>query len=257
MANINEGEGSIRKDLEPQIHTFGVFANDERGFAREYASCFDGLNLFTPIIIDTPSARKARVELEKVQLDCVSIVIAEQYFDNPYMRSAMANFIGHLRQVNKTAWIVETGGAAVDHFYEGTNGLIPTSHMFDISKKLQEEPFTLQARLRVLKNFTSESFEEAQSAEFLTVTDSKDVLELFRILDKASKHTKFPDVLALLSITEEDFTDKIPNLPQEFIPEAMHTLWMVIGHLEIGNGVEFYSGSLTRLMNLLEGKKTR
>ncbi len=113
-------------------------------------------------------------------------------------------------------------------------------------KKLEYVPAT--AYLSALKVWTTQAFIEAE--RFSQGEDSFG--RSFYSQTKAQENPNFTTVLQLLQINEERFKECLLEIQSESIPQVLHTLWSVIGHLEIGHSSEFYTSSLTRLQNLLK-----
>lgn len=249
-----EGESLRPKDQEPKENRLGIFADDDFDFATTYSRPFTGLPSFTPIIIGTGFIREAKEKLEAIKLDLVDVVVAEQYYDNYPVRQEMSQFIRRLRGVNSHAWIVETGGAAFNPIYQGSNRVLDTLDMLDMSRVIDKTPPTVKARLHALKVFTTEGFVEARKASEGGVRGLYGIGETDMSLKRFGKNPHNMQVLELLSIDYDNLCDKLQNVPEKLIPEAMHTLWTVVGHLQLGNGPDYYGMSLDRLRGLIGGK---
>lgn len=250
MSNV-EAKSLTSKDQEPKENRLGVFANDDLDFATDYARPFTELPSFTPIIIGTGFIRKIREQLEAVKLDLVDVVIVEQYYDNYQVRQEMSQFIARLRQVNSNAWVVESGGIAEESIYLGSNRVLDTIDMIQMARQIDKTPPTIPTRLNALRVFTTEGFVEAKKwsgreGNFYDYASMS--------LKKFSRNPNNMQVLELLRIDYDSLSDKLLNMPENLMPDAMHTFWTVIGHLQLENGPDYYGMSLDRLRNLLERK---
>lgn len=255
MLNNNEHDRLLtNRETEPQRHTLGIFADDEPRFAQEYASCFDGLRLFTPIIVTSRVPLEVSEQLKNVPLNNVGFVITDQHFVDPDLRNEMSKFISNLREVNSTAWIIETGGWAVEQVFKGSNRVVPRYDMSSILKYLRTAPPTTQAKINALKVWSTEAFREASKFSDTSTTGDLD-LQRRNSLSKAVNNHRFTELLNMLDIEYGDFYTRVSNASGEILPEIIHTLWSIIGHLELGNEEGFFSLPLRRLHSLLEGKK--
>ena len=244
-----EGESLKPKDQEPKENRLGIFADDELRFANSYSRPFTGLPSFTPIIIGTGFIRNVREQLSTITLDLVDVVVAEQYYDNYPVRQEMLQFIKRLRAVNLGAWIVETGAIAEQSIYQGSNRVLGTLDMLAMVRQIDKTLPTTQARLNALKVFTTEGFVEAKKwSERKLGVDATESLQRF------DRNPYNMQVLEQLSIGYKNLCDKLLDMPENLMPEAMHNLWTVIGHLQLGNGPDYYGMSLDRLRGLLESK---
>lgn len=247
-----ESESSRPKDQEPKGNRLGIFADDDLGFATAYSSPFTGLPSFTPIIIGTGFIREVRKQLRITRLDLVDVIVAEQYYDNYPVRQEVSQFISRLRRVNPHAWIVETGGIAEKPIYPDSTRVLQTLDMLAMVRQIDKAPPNIKARLNALRVFTTEGFVEAKKwserkggflYDYATIS-----------LQKFGRNPHNMQVLELLSIDYKNLFDRLQNMPENLMPEAMHTLWTVIGHLQLGNGLDYYGMSLDRLRGLLENK---
>ena len=248
----NEGESLRQKDQEPKENRLGIFADDEPRFATTYSRPFTGLPTFTPIIIGSGFIREVREQLGTIRLDLVDVVVAEQYYGNYPVRQEMSQFISRLRAVNLHAWIVETGGIAEEPIYQGSNRVLETNDMLQMARQIDKTPPTAQARVNALKVFTTEGFVEAKKWSERKRGVYSDYASTS--LQRFGRNPHNMQVLELLSIDHKNLSDRLLEMPENLMPEAMHTLWTIIGHLQLGNGPDYYGMSLDRLRGLIESK---
>lgn len=252
MVDTVRNELTLPKDSEPKENRFGVFADDQKGRAQSYARPFLGLKSFTPIVLEKGSTSEASAKLDKVNLAHIDIAVIEEFYDNHYLREYMIGFMKRLRDANPNAFIVETGalaGRAPHQFYQDSNRLVMSFDMMEIASSLLRMPPNLKARINALKTLTVEGFIQAGKADDRT----KD-FDIGVSLRSAEKNSLYMRVLKMLSIESNDFKHKVEDLPQESERDIMHTLWSIIGHLQIGNSPDDYGMSLDRLKRSLTAK---
>lgn len=249
MTDIGQSELLLPKDIEPKENRLGIFADDQKGRAKLYSRPFVGIKGFTPIIIDKGTDFEARIKLDDVNLNHVEIAIIEEFYDNYYLREYMLGFVKRLRSANPKAFVIETGaiaGRGPDQIYQDSNRVVSTIDMIDIASNLERTPPNLKARVNALKTLTVQGFVEAGRAD-----DRNKPYSVSQGLKNATRNSDFSSVLEMLSVSNHDFNNKLQILTEEKQRDAMHNLWSIIGHLQMGNSQDDYGMSLDRLKRLI------
>ncbi len=240
MAAAEKDQTIKREEKGPRNYSIGVFVDDEITFGELYARYFLDLPLFTSIIIRPFVSNELEIQLKNTQLNNVSVIITDQFWNNNSFKKPMRQFIKEVRVRNPDAWIVETSGfPKFPPVFPGSNRVLDRLDLIRGLNQLKHVPLKTSARLNALKIWTTEAF--------IRSTDDNSIYER-----RARLHSKYPVVLEHLQMSRKDFDDHFSKLPYESTAEVMHTLWLVLGHLELGNSSDFYGLTLQRLKILIK-----
>lgn len=255
MSEENLNRQISRRDREPLPQLVGVFADDEEGFAEVNTTHFTGIPSFSPIIIETLDVVDFGRQLNMIQPEQVAMVITDQFWNRRYHRVSMANFLLRVRQQNPDAWIVETGGIAQDPAFKQSDRVLPRYELWIGLRNLQTVPPVANARIEALKIWTTNAFIRANEAAQIDVSGTDGINIMLASWDRAQKDRYYQQTLELLGMTEGEFRKQFLEVSRGSIPDVMHTLWTIMGHLELKHEKPTYGLSLQRLQELLKERE--
>lgn len=249
----------------------GIFIDDEDIFAESWEMCFriPGFSTLRPSIPDfldrdtreqiTEGIFRFIQNVTDDQLKRTAVVVVDQFADNLKLRNGIRDFISRLREVNNQAYILETSGYTDGLMYPGSNAyltnLVSTGNARPLINLSPELP---SARIQAFQFYSNPSFIQAgladpSYAERTGRDEFSSQSSRSLSFNKLISSDEFEVVLNYLNLDSDALLYKIFNsfspLEQKLI---LHYCWNIVGHIQIGSGVEYFGGSIARIKELLQ-----
>lgn len=181
-----------------------------------------------------------------------TIVIADQFnFKNSDKRVA-TEFLDRLKSVNPNLSVIEASFTPREPIYKGSIYVTHTTEIFDWIKEdlpeLLKQPDNLFPWMRYHFNH---GFLRAQNSGKYPFD------EVRNLFDKLFGNPNFNKLCELLEVNRNELDDGIRYQKDiQKYREAIHLSWMVLGHLSINNGEEFYGLPLQRLKEIIKSQQS-
>lgn len=163
-----------------------------------------------------------------------------------------------LREANKDALIIEHSAYADLLIYSNSNGIITKDLLNEASALIRQTPMVTAARLHAIQLYSNPSFIEAGIADPTFVDKGgSDYLERDWMrrssFERLMSESKYDDIKLMLGLNLHDSLSvqfKLMNADKQKL--FLHYAWTIVAHMQIGNGPEYFGGSLIRLKESLK-----